>query len=302
MHIQHFFTPLACIGLLLLLATTAQAAEEIEIPLSDGSDAFVTRYAAEGDDLIVWFPSEFGKSPRQEPIAEALAASGIETWLPDLHATWFLAVGRYSLTKIDPGFLKEILQAAHERSRKRVYLMAPGRTAALGLSAIRQWQIEGLQEDALGGAILLHPKLYARTPQGGKAAMFGGAGVGKTVVINELINNMAQRYEGVSLFCGIGERMREAEEMLGTARLPPRFSPAIVSRVKIMAGLDIAEKRKPQDGAFGVVIENRSFNLRVATTSTPSGESFVGLALYGEWNHLAVALGVARIRTWGPAS
>ena len=172
MHIQHFFTPLACIGLLLLLATTAQAAEEIEIPLSDGSDAFVTRYAAEGDDLIVWFPSEFGKSPRQEPIAEALAASGIETWLPDLHATWFLAVGRYSLTKIDPGFLKEILQAAHERSRKRVYLMAPGRTAALGLSAIRQWQIEGLQEDALGGAILLHPKLYARTPQGGEAAEF----------------------------------------------------------------------------------------------------------------------------------
>jgi F-type H+-transporting ATPase subunit beta len=43
--------------------------------------------------------------------------------------------------------------------------------------------------------------------------MFGGAGVGKTVLINELINNMAERYEGVSLFCGIGERMREAEEM-----------------------------------------------------------------------------------------
>ena len=43
--------------------------------------------------------------------------------------------------------------------------------------------------------------------------MFGGAGVGKTVLINELINNMARRYEGVSLFCGIGERMREAEEM-----------------------------------------------------------------------------------------
>jgi F-type H+/Na+-transporting ATPase subunit beta len=43
--------------------------------------------------------------------------------------------------------------------------------------------------------------------------MFGGAGVGKTVLINELINNMAEHYEGVSLFCGIGERMREAEEM-----------------------------------------------------------------------------------------
>ncbi len=47
---------------------------------------------------------------------------------------------------------------------------------------------------------------------GGKAGMFGGAGVGKTVLINEMIHNMAERYQGVSLFCGIGERVREAEE------------------------------------------------------------------------------------------
>jgi F-type H+-transporting ATPase subunit beta len=55
--------------------------------------------------------------------------------------------------------------------------------------------------------------LLSPLERGGKSGMFGGAGVGKTVVINELINNMAARYEGVSLFCGIGERMREAEEM-----------------------------------------------------------------------------------------
>ncbi len=55
--------------------------------------------------------------------------------------------------------------------------------------------------------------LLAPLERGGKSGMFGGAGVGKTVVINEMINNMAERYEGVSLFCGIGERMREAEEM-----------------------------------------------------------------------------------------
>jgi len=48
---------------------------------------------------------------------------------------------------------------------------------------------------------------------GGKAGMFGGAGVGKTVLINEMIHNMAERYQGISLFCGIGERVREAEEM-----------------------------------------------------------------------------------------
>lgn len=60
--------------------------------------------------------------------------------------------------------------------------------------------------------------LLAPLERGGKAGMFGGAGVGKTVLINELINNMAEQYEGVSLFCGIGERMREAEEMYRAMR------------------------------------------------------------------------------------
>jgi F-type H+-transporting ATPase subunit beta len=60
--------------------------------------------------------------------------------------------------------------------------------------------------------------LLAPLERGGKSGLFGGAGVGKTVLINELINNMAEQYEGVSLFCGIGERMREAEEMYRAMR------------------------------------------------------------------------------------
>ncbi len=49
--------------------------------------------------------------------------------------------------------------------------------------------------------------------RGGKAGLFGGAGVGKTVVITELINNMVGKHQGVSIFCGIGERCREGEEL-----------------------------------------------------------------------------------------
>ncbi len=49
--------------------------------------------------------------------------------------------------------------------------------------------------------------------QGGKAGLFGGAGVGKTVLITEMIHNMVSQYQGISLFCGIGERNREAEEL-----------------------------------------------------------------------------------------
>jgi F-type H+/Na+-transporting ATPase subunit beta len=49
--------------------------------------------------------------------------------------------------------------------------------------------------------------------RGGKAGLFGGAGVGKTVLLTEMIHNMIGRRQGVSIFCGIGERCREGEEL-----------------------------------------------------------------------------------------
>ncbi len=49
--------------------------------------------------------------------------------------------------------------------------------------------------------------------RGGKAGLFGGAGVGKTVLITEMIHNMVGHHEGISIFCGIGERCREGEEL-----------------------------------------------------------------------------------------
>ena len=55
--------------------------------------------------------------------------------------------------------------------------------------------------------------LLAPMERGGKAGLFGGAGVGKTVLITEMINNMVGRYEGVSIFTGIGERSREGEQL-----------------------------------------------------------------------------------------
>ena len=49
--------------------------------------------------------------------------------------------------------------------------------------------------------------------RGGKAGLFGGAGVGKTVLLTEMIHNMVGQQNGVSIFCGIGERCREGEEL-----------------------------------------------------------------------------------------
>ncbi len=55
--------------------------------------------------------------------------------------------------------------------------------------------------------------LLAPLPMGGKAAMFGGAGVGKTVLIMELIRTTVEKYAGISVFAGIGERSREGHEL-----------------------------------------------------------------------------------------
>jgi F-type H+-transporting ATPase subunit beta len=56
--------------------------------------------------------------------------------------------------------------------------------------------------------------LLAPLAQGGKAAMFGGAGVGKTVLVMELIHAMVEKYRGISVFAGVGERSREGHELL----------------------------------------------------------------------------------------
>ncbi len=55
--------------------------------------------------------------------------------------------------------------------------------------------------------------VLAPLERGGKAGLFGGAGVGKTVLLTEMIHNMIGHHDGVSIFCGIGERCREGEEL-----------------------------------------------------------------------------------------
>ncbi|MCF4167606.1 F0F1 ATP synthase subunit beta [Zavarzinia compransoris] len=77
--------------------------------------------------------------------------------------------------------------------------------------------------DATGSAAVFETgikviDLLAPLAQGGKAAMFGGAGVGKTVLVMELIHAMVEKYRGTSVFAGIGERSREGHELLTEMR------------------------------------------------------------------------------------
>lgn len=73
--------------------------------------------------------------------------------------------------------------------------------------------------------------LLAPLANGGKAGMFGGAGVGKTVLITELIRTTVENYSGISVFAGIGERSREGHELLGELR-----ESGVLSRTALVFG------------------------------------------------------------------
>ncbi|OOZ42427.1 hypothetical protein BOW52_03275 [Solemya elarraichensis gill symbiont] len=160
------------IVLLLLLLPLSALAEERLIELQDGTEIPVEHVAATGVRVMLWLPSEFGMSPRQLEVAQGLAEAGIEVWMPDLHSGYFIPPGRYSLNALKPEVLLELMQKAQSVSNKQLYIIVSGRMSAKTLEAIRLWQMAGVQKEQLGGAILVSPKLYVGTPQGGEEATF----------------------------------------------------------------------------------------------------------------------------------
>lgn len=103
--------------------------------------------------------------------------------------------------------------------------------------------------------------LLAPYMKGGKIGLFGGAGVGKTVLIMELINNVARHHGGYSVFCGVGERTREGTQLFGemkesgvidrTALVYGQMNEPPGARARVaLTGLSIAEyfrEEKKQD-------------------------------------------------------
>lgn len=109
--------------------------------------------------------------------------------------------------------------------------------------------------------------LIAPIAKGGKAGLIGGAGVGKTVTIMELINNIAKRYQGYSVFAGVGERTREGQdlynEMVASKVLDKvslvygQMSESPGNRLRTaMAGLTVAEEFRDQGKNVLLFIDN----------------------------------------------
>ncbi|MEI7596334.1 MAG: F0F1 ATP synthase subunit beta [Bacteroidota bacterium] len=117
--------------------------------------------------------------------------------------------------------------------------------------------------------------------KGGKIGLFGGAGVGKTVVIMELINNIAKGYAGLSVFAGVGERTREGNDLLremiesGVIRYGDEFKKSMEEGSWDLSKVDINELKNSQATlVFGQMNEPPGARARVALSGLSVAEYF----------------------------
>ncbi len=123
---------------------------------------------------------------------------------------------------------------------------------------------------------LLEPYL-----KGGKIGLFGGAGVGKTVLIKELINNIAKRHNGFSVFAGVGERTREGNDLLremiesNVIRYGEEFTKSMEEGKWDLSKVDKEELKKSQVAmVFGQMNEPPGARSSVALSGLTLAESF----------------------------
>lgn len=111
--------------------------------------------------------------------------------------------------------------------------------------------------------------------KGGKIGLFGGAGVGKTVIIQELINNIAKRHGGVSVFAGVGERTREGNDLYNemtesgvinkTTMVFGQMNEPPGARLRVaLTGLCLAEYFRDEEGADTLIFIDNIFRFTQA--------------------------------------
>ena len=123
--------------------------------------------------------------------------------------------------------------------------------------------------------------LLAPYVKGGKIGLFGGAGVGKTVLIMELVNNIAKAYEGLSVFAGVGERTREGNDLLrefiesDIIKYGDEFKHSMESGGWDLAKVDESKLAESQATlVFGQMNEPPGARARVALSGLTIAESF----------------------------
>ena len=148
-------------------------ADLLSIDIGGGDEVPITRYASQGDALILWTPSSFGMQPPAHVLAQELVFENLEVWLADLHEAFFVPQGRSSVDSFEPEKLVSLFDSALKISgKKRLLLLTTGSGAKPVLEAAHLWQRKHPGNPALHGLILFHPSLYAGRPELGEEASY----------------------------------------------------------------------------------------------------------------------------------
>lgn len=155
-----FLLPIAC------AASPLSTTQALQLP--GGTEVAVRVYPAQGNTLVLWLPTESGIVAADYKAAAVLAQTGIEVWLPDLHAAYFLPVVPSSLAQISATDVAQVIARAQQRG-KAVYLVSGGSGAALALQGAA---LQAKNRKPVRGAVLLSPNLFTGTPQPGEDAQY----------------------------------------------------------------------------------------------------------------------------------
>jgi len=166
------------LGLLFASTNLFAAAQLKTITTDDDSEIDIRVFSAKGDKLLIGFACDQGSSVAEEKTSQSLAKDGIEVWMPDMLSAYMLPNVRSSLSEIPTDGLIKVIEEA-KKTKKKIYLVASGPDTEIILRATADWEKLHANDELLGGAILMFPRLNKTKPEPGKAPIYQDA-VGKT--------------------------------------------------------------------------------------------------------------------------
>lgn len=154
---------MAWVGFMLGSRFACAAPTDVVFNLPSGVEVVCQRYPAAGQVLAIWLTGQYGRTEEEHKAAADMAAQGVETWLADLLAPYFLPLLPSSWSQVPDQDLADWLEAVRQRNPdRRIILVSTGRVASLALRAVRSWQQRFGQSrpQAVDGALLMFPLLY----------------------------------------------------------------------------------------------------------------------------------------------
>ncbi len=145
---------------------------DLQIDVSADLALEVQHYQADSNRLLIWLPSERGVSHHTTGTANAIADIGIDVWMVDLHGSYLLPPGRYSLNQFSPGDILKLIEEAELQKYQQVYFASASRGAELALKSIYLYSRLNPDNELLKGSILFYPNLFKPVTTMGQSAEF----------------------------------------------------------------------------------------------------------------------------------